>query len=389
MREREEQNWDAIYDPTRPTSYEAYKDSDERIRELEDWMAVLRGRRRRRDSSFQSSRSGSEEYARRPMNRMFAPPGMNFAPPTSYDDDTPTDSLGRGETPGAEADTGDDAYARRMRMSGISGPPRSLSPPSASALKQSSPPPSWTSSSELPQPHPPPPPPPPQFAPGVVISAEPVRYTLPPPPPDLPSNDSELHTALENATPAADEPEEPQQRSNRPGQKGFAERYMAKHGYKKGQGLGASGTGILNALAVKVEKAKKTYDAEGNLTSAPPSMGKIVGGKKRKGTEDTKMSSVVRCLHMVDGRDLDYEMGPEGNLVEEIGQGCAERYGNIERVLVHRNVEEGQTVPVFLKFTAQISALRAVAALDGGEFGGNTVKAEFWDEDKFEKGIYE
>jgi splicing factor 45 len=165
---------------------------------------------------------------------------------------------------------------------------------------------------------------------------------------------------------------------------------MAKHGYKKGQGLGANSTGIINALAVKVEKSKKTYDAEGNLVNAPPSMGKIVGGKKKKGTEDTKMSSVVRCLHMIDGRDLDYEMGPEGNLVEEIGQECAERYGNIERVFVWRGAEEkGETVPVFLKFTAQISALRAVAALDDQSFRGNTVKAEFWDEDKFEKGIYE
>jgi splicing factor 45 len=199
-----------------------------------------------------------------------------------------------------------------------------------------------------------------------------------------------LQTALANIK---EEPEEEQPRSNRPGQKGFAARYMAKHGYKKGQGLGANSTGILNALAVKVDKSanKKTYDAEGNLTSGPPkSMGKIIGGKKKKGTEDAKMSSVVRCLHMVDGRDLDYDMGPNGNLVEEIGQGCAEKYGNIERVLVWRGAEEieGMTVPVFLKFTAQISALRAVAALDGGVFGGNTIQAGFWDEEKFEKGVY-
>jgi splicing factor 45 len=223
----------------------------------------------------------------------------------------------------------------------------------------------------------------------VVISAEPVRYTLPPPPPDLPSNEEELAAALESARPTEEE-HEPLQKSSRPGQKGFAERYMAKHGYKKGEGLGASGTGIINALAVKVEKNKKKYDAEGNIVNAPPSMGKIIGGKKKKGTEDARMSNVVRCLHMVDGRDLDFDMGPEGNLVEEIGQGCAEKYGNIERVLVWRDAEEkGETVPVFLKFTAQISALRAIAALNGQAFGGNTVQAEFWDEDKFENGIYE
>lgn len=314
---------------------------------------------------------------------MFAPPGMNFAPPTSYNDGPSTDSPERPLSTGMDDATGDDAFARRMRISGMAGPLRSPSPPMSFKPDSSA----GRSSDALPPP-PPPPPPPPQFAPGVVISAEPVRYTLPPPPPDLPSNEEELEAAIGNAN-APEEEEEPQQRSNRPGQKGFAERYMAKHGYKKGQGLGASGTGIINALAVKVEKSKKTYDADGNVVNAPPSMGKIVGGKKKKGTEDTKMSSVVRCLHMVDGRDLDYDMGPDGNLVEEIGQGCAEKYGNIERVLVWRNVEEGKSVPVFLKFTAQISALRAVAALDGQKFGGNTVNAEFWDEDKFERGEYE
>jgi splicing factor 45 len=399
LKAREEQNWDAVYDPTRPTSYEAYKDSDERIRELEDWMATLRGSRGRRDSSMRSSRSASEEYARRPTNReftfhlrwsahanllieIFAPPGMSFAPPASFDDEPSAEPQSR-----ADDNLDEDPYARRMRMSGMAGPPRSPTPPPA--FKPASPLPPTSDSSY----HPPPPPPPPQFAPGVVISAEPVRYTMPAPPPDLPTNEEELETALANIKPEPTEEEEEAPRSTRPGQKGFAARYMAKHGYKKGQGLGANSTGILNALAVKVDKSaqKKTYDAEGNLTSGPPkSMGKIVGGRKKKGTEDAKMSSVVRCLHMVDGRDLDYDMGPDGNLVEEIGQGCAEKYGNIERVLVWRGAEEveGMVVPVFLKFTAQISALRAVAALDGGVFGGNTVKAEFWDEEKFEKGIY-
>jgi splicing factor 45 len=39
-KEKEEalpQNWDDIYDPTRPNIYEAYKDSDERVLEIRDW----------------------------------------------------------------------------------------------------------------------------------------------------------------------------------------------------------------------------------------------------------------------------------------------------------------------------------------------------------------
>jgi splicing factor 45 len=314
---------------------------------------------------------------------MFAPPSMNFAPLTSLDVEPPTESI-------AQADA-EDPFVQRAQMSGMAGPPRSPSPPAFKPSLVQIP----TSESS----YVPPPPSAPQFQPGVVISAEPVRYTLPPPPADLPANEEELQNALANLPSEPPEEEEPAPKSNRPGQKGFAARYMAKHGYQKGTGLGAQGTGILSALAVKVDKnlssaPKKKYDEEGQLISstAAKSMGKIIGGKKKKGTEDAKMSSVVRCLHMVDGRDLEFEMGPEGNLVEEIGQGCGERYGNIERVLVWRGAEElegeQKVVPVFLKFTAQISALRAVAALDGSEYGGNTVKAEFWDEDKFEKGEY-
>ncbi|KAK2817684.1 hypothetical protein FQN49_007962, partial [Arthroderma sp. PD_2] len=35
------QNWDDIYDPTRPNSYEAYKHSEEKIREVKEWKDRL------------------------------------------------------------------------------------------------------------------------------------------------------------------------------------------------------------------------------------------------------------------------------------------------------------------------------------------------------------
>ena len=48
------QNWDDIYDPSRPNSYEEYKNSDEKIREVREWKDRLyahRMARRRSDYS--------------------------------------------------------------------------------------------------------------------------------------------------------------------------------------------------------------------------------------------------------------------------------------------------------------------------------------------------
>jgi len=61
------QNWDDIYDPSRPNNYEEYKHSDEKIREVREWKDRLYAHRmaRRRSSDMESD----EEYSR-PMNRM-------------------------------------------------------------------------------------------------------------------------------------------------------------------------------------------------------------------------------------------------------------------------------------------------------------------------------
>lgn len=184
-------------------------------------------------------------------------------------------------------------------------------------------------------------------------------------------------------------PAEVPTRTNRPGQAGFAERLLKKYGWEKGQGLGASGDGITTALSVKVDKRKKKSDAEGGGFRSNGARGTIIGGKRGKGAEESAaMSTVVVCTHMVDGMDLDYEMGPEGNLVEEIGQECSKLYGRLEQVKIFRESTK-DTIPVFLRFTEPVSALRAVSALQGKLFAGNTVTAKFYDEDLFKEGVYE
>lgn len=52
--QRQETDWDEIYDPSRPTNVEEYMKSDERIREVQDWKAVLYAHRRRRRGSSDS-----------------------------------------------------------------------------------------------------------------------------------------------------------------------------------------------------------------------------------------------------------------------------------------------------------------------------------------------
>jgi splicing factor 45 len=402
------QNWDDIYDPTRPNKYEEYKDSDERMNEIMDWRDRLYAHRKGRRSDSAAYPSETESYKERgpSLDRMFgagnsrlnancllgkfAPPSaLSFAPPASYNESAvESGSYSPDYVP--DDPTGEDAYMRRMRLSGVATgkspqkspqpsppPPPRIQPPSfvqptqTPTFVQSTQAPSFvpsqqpqafqqpsssaddTSSSYIPSMQAPsfwqPPqtttssssqlptqplasPPEPQRAPtynsGAVISAAPVRYNLPAPPANLPANEEELEAAIlqdedEEMADVEEAQEEEAPRSKAPGQKGFAERLMKKYGWSKGQGLGSEGTGITTALAVKVEKRKKKPDAKGGKFVGPSGMGKIVGGKKKKGQDDGPgMSPVVICRHMLDGMDLDFEMGPEGNIVEEIGKEC-------------------------------------------------------------------
>lgn len=166
--------------------------------------------------------------------------------------------------------------------------------------------------------------------PSATISRAPVRYTLPPPPEDIPASEAELEEVFAQEQPAEAESGEESQRSLRPGQKGFAERLLSKYGWTKGSGLGATGSGIVKPLQVKVEKQKKRPDSEGGGFATPAGRGTIIGGK-RKGGEDTgkfgPMSQVIILRGMLDGMDLDAELhsGEGGGLMQEIGEECSEK----------------------------------------------------------------
>jgi splicing factor 45 len=282
--------------------------------------------------------------------------------------------------------TGEDAYARRIRL----GASQQEIPPPAPADDVPRPP-----GIELP-PHAHAPS---EALPGVVVSRAPVRYNLPPPSPD-PSLSRVAAANPANADEEEEEEYEPPEtvagedepKSLRPGQKGFAERLMTKYGWSKGQGLGADGSGITSALRVQVEKRRKKPDSEGGGFADPKGIGKIIGGKRNvqgNSSENGKfgpMSEVIVLQHMLEGMDLDEEVG-DGGLMQEIGDECSEKYGRVERVYIDRRNDT--SAKVFVKFTSQLSALRAVNALEGRIFNGNAIIARFHELEKFEKGIYD
>ena len=164
---------------------------------------------------------------------------------------------------------------------------------------------------------------------------------------------------------------------------------MAKMGYQKGQGLGADGSGITTAIVMKAEKRKKKSDAEGGGYVAPANMGKIVGGKKQKvetgESETDAMSEVIKLEGMLANMDVDQEI-QDNNLMQEVGDELGE-FGKVERLFIWRT-HMGGNDEVFVKFTSPLSALRAVREMDGVEFADNTVKAAFFDAEKFERGEY-
>ncbi|KAL3468280.1 hypothetical protein BJX64DRAFT_874 [Aspergillus heterothallicus] len=368
------QNWDDIYDPSRPNNYEEYRHSDEQIAEVREWKDRLYAHRMARSPSKDSY---SDDDSSRPMNRQFAPPS-NFAPPPTLNEmaRSPVREFPPQSQPQELAalvpddPTGEDAYLRRLQMSAQPQPPSEPFTP---------PPPASSGALEAIQ------------APSATISRAPVRYTLPPPPEDIPATEAELEEVFAKEQLVEEKVEDDGQRSLRPGQKGFAERLLAKYGWTKGSGLGATGSGIAKPLQVQVEKRKKRPDSEGGGFITPAGRGKIIGGARKE--EDAgrfgPMSEVIIMKGMLDGMDVEAELAGRdgGGLMQEIGEECSEKYGRVERVYISRN--SAPPIPVFVKFTNQLSALRAVNALEGRIFNGNEITARFFDAHKFEEGNYD
>ncbi|CAI4215335.1 unnamed protein product [Parascedosporium putredinis] len=334
-----ETDWDEIYDPSRPTNVDEYLKSDERIQEIHEWKDLLYRHRKGKEEDLSSD--SDDDHRSRPMPSQFAPPpSYAFAPP-------PPPSPPRAPASVPDDRSGDDAYARRLAMS------QGIPPPSASA----------------------PPPPPPTGEQGATISRAPVRYNNPPPPQ---ARDAEH---LEDDEDDDDDDDE--------------------QGFRPSLGLGASSTpadggeqggdGRIrhhHPLRVQVEKRKKKADADGGGWAEPSARSKILGGNRKlpqgRDADDGfgAMSEVIVLRNMLEGmEDLRGEIS--SGLGQEIGEECGDKYGRVERLYIDIDTKQ-----VFIKFTDQVSALRAVNELNGRVFNGNPIQAKFYDPEKFEKAEY-
>ncbi|KPM44727.1 hypothetical protein AK830_g1804 [Neonectria ditissima] len=336
-----ETDWEELYDPTRPTNVEEYLRSDEKVDEVREWKALLYRHRKKRDNS---DLSDDEEDG---DTRHVAP--SQFAPPSSYSAVPPPPQ----SPPAPREISGDDAFVRRLALSQGQAP---------LAVSQ-----------------PPPPPAPPSDS--TTISRAPIRYVQPEEPKEKDKDEAESPPpTIGGSKPDIDS----QPRSARPGQAGFAHRLMSKYGWTQGTGLGAEETGIINPLRVQVDKRRKKADADGGGWAEPGGKGKIVGGNRKEGSTGKFgiMSEVIVLQDMLeDMPDLQAEIADR--LGQEIGEECGEKYGRVERLYIDPGTRQ-----VFIKFTNQVSALRAVNELDGRVFNGNTIVPRFYDTDKFEMGIY-
>ncbi|KAH0583934.1 hypothetical protein H2248_009522 [Termitomyces sp. 'cryptogamus'] len=316
-----------------------------------------------RPTPIATTMTGDEAYQRR---LAMSNPVQSAPPPVaSAEDETPSVSMEAAPA----VQTGDEAYLRRVAMSTMkrAPPPEPVSPPSPPPLAYN--------------PFAPPSVPPPSGPPGTAPSEIEAKVKAA-------AAIAARLSALAGSAPAAPSP--PPAEDTKPDPHGFAARLMAKWGHKEGQGLGADGSGIVNALAVEQVSQGKEKSKSGPQTSkgigVGSKMGKIINNNEDAKTREDRErfgepSRVVVLTNMVGPEDVE-----DDELSGEIGDECSKN-GTVERVIVHLvhppspNPEEA--VRIFVLFAGPAGAWKTVRELDGRFFGGRTVRARYFPEAAF------
>jgi splicing factor 45 len=155
----------------------------------------------------------------------------------------------------------------------------------------------------------------------------------------------------------------------------LAQKMLEKMGWKKGQGLGKHKQGIPTALAVE-----KTNARSGRVVL--PSLESNSADQKDIQPPKNPPSRVIILTNVV---------GPGGvdeSLDQEVGEECSESFGEVTNVLIFEVTEPtyppDRAVRIFVEFADQDSAMKAVQQLNGRYFDGRVVRADFFDQRKFD-----
>ncbi|RXK35392.1 hypothetical protein M231_07336 [Tremella mesenterica] len=317
-------------------------------------------------------------------------------------------------------------------LAGAPPPPRGFVPPPLSALAGAPPPPPGMRSGFIP----PPPsalagaPPPPSFpvnsaqhlsgvhSPPASVSApsDPPVPIPQPPPSDIDKLIAEKRQAAQAIAdklkalapkPAGELP---------PLEEGsggtWAERHMRRLGHKEGQGLGASSTGIVHALAaehvvappkpadpnqplskraVARQKAAAANEKNANRrwVQHGTNRGRIVNANEdeRQRVEKERLGEASRVIVLTGIVDNEEEVDEE--LSDEIGEECS-NYGIVERVVLHMAEpvpeDPSECLRIFIVYSGMAGAWRATRELDGRFFGGKKLRVRYFDEGRFDRG---
>ncbi|KAF2707062.1 hypothetical protein K504DRAFT_483262 [Pleomassaria siparia CBS 279.74] len=371
-------NWfpDRSHNPSKYTNLAAYKGLGGYDMKVNAFRNFLRSSSGRPEHHYDGQDGNSP-----PTESRFRSQSAHYSPPNVAS--VPND------------ETGDEAFARRARLSAtpqavVASPPPPPPPP---------PPPQSPEPAET---APPPPPPPPQAAPyDPTISAPPVTYnhTISAPPVTYSHTISSapVHYQLpEVQRNVNDRPPVFDSHDERPAKKqkvvSFGARMLAKMGHVEGQGLGKNSDGITTHLEAVKRKGQNKVDENGDrdrIRSAH--VFDIRGGLRTAKPEESKFgqpSRVIVTWGCCDGVDLAADADRnDGGVRQEMGDVFQAKFGTVERIHYDADIP---SPPVYIEFVDGLSALNAVNRFDEGyEFQGRKIRAQFYMEEKFQAFVYD